>query len=168
MLSVLDQAPPVAVSTEFRRPPARIRTTPRRAAAPLDAAGAEVLRTIANSRTPVFITVHANGRRRYGYWRPYDSRTGKGGCYMALPTEVCDRLESAGRITFGDPLVDPAKTTYRVWAADTPAEPAHAAARPARPTRTPAAAPVRRPMTSVGRPTAPAAPVRTVAQRVAA
>nr|WP_078648828.1 hypothetical protein [Streptomyces ochraceiscleroticus] len=143
---------------------ARTRTAPRRAAAPLDAACAEVLRTIANSRTPVFITVHANGRRRYGYWRPYDPRTGKGGCYMALPTAVCDRLESAGRITFGDPLVDPAKTTYRVWAADTPAEPAHA---PARPTRTPAAAPVRLPAAPVT-PAARATPRRAVAQRAAA
>ncbi|MFI8992873.1 hypothetical protein [Streptomyces sp. NPDC053542] len=124
-----------------------------------------MLRTIANSRTPVFITVHANGRRRYGYWRPYDSRTGKGGCYAALPTDVCDRLEAAGRITFGEPLVDPAKTTYRVWVAGAPAEPSHAPA--PRPARTPAAAPVRRPVATVA-PVAPVTPRRAVAQRIAA
>lgn len=170
MSPVLDQAPAAAVLTDFcteaehssasrRRAAvrgallARGTTAPRRAVS-LDAADVEVLRTISDSRTPVFITVHANGRRRYGYWRPYDSRTRTGGCYVALPTPVCDRLRSAGRITLGEPLEDPAKTTYRVRLADTPAEPAHA---PARPART-AAAPMRLPM----------APARAVAQRLAA
>ncbi|MER7398389.1 hypothetical protein ABT381_23095 [Streptomyces sp. NPDC000151] len=164
MSSVLDQVPAVAALTKESlrtrgrgapsRPAARATTAARRAV-PLDAAGAEVLRTIADSRTPVFITVHANGRRRYGYWRPYDSRTRTGGCYVALPTPVCDQLQSAGRITFGEPLVDPAKTTYRVRLADTPAEPARTAAAPA---RTPAA-PVRR---------LPVTPARAVARTLAA
>ncbi|MER5473253.1 hypothetical protein ABZX90_36030 [Streptomyces sp. NPDC002935] len=84
---------------------------------PLDAEGAEVLRLITQRRFPVRLTVHANGRRRYGYWLPLDSATGRGGCYVALPTADCDALYAAGRIVLGDPLVDPAKTTYPVQAA---------------------------------------------------
>ncbi|WP_338058304.1 hypothetical protein [Streptomyces antioxidans] len=78
---------------------------------------------MSNSRTPVFCTVRASGRRRYGYWQPYDTVTNRGGCYVALPTPVCDRLYAQGRITFGAPLVDPAKTTYRVWPAHGPVAP---------------------------------------------
>ncbi|MFJ6835783.1 hypothetical protein [Streptomyces sp. NPDC091209] len=85
--------------------------------APLSAEGAEVLRVITQRRFPVRLTVHANGRRRYGYWLPLDSATGRGGCYVALPTGECDALHAAGRIVLGDPLVDPAKTTYTVQAA---------------------------------------------------
>ncbi|MFC9225305.1 hypothetical protein ACFT8W_32055 [Streptomyces hygroscopicus] len=93
-----------------------------RSEAPFEAAD-DVLRVISDPRTPVFVTVHASGRRRYGYWQPYDSATNRGGCYVALPTPVCDRLHSEGRIMLGDPLVDPAKTTYRVWPTRTPATP---------------------------------------------
>ncbi|WP_368396758.1 hypothetical protein [Streptomyces sclerotialus] len=124
------------------RPAARSRS-----GVPFGAADADVLRVISDSRTPVFLTVHAGGRRRYGYWQPYDSSTNTGGCYVALPTAVCDRLHSVGRFTFGDPLEDPAKTTYRVSLAHTPAEPARAAVAPVR---------------------IPAAPVRATAQRLAA
>ncbi|WP_225860724.1 hypothetical protein [Streptomyces triticiradicis] len=88
-----------------------------RARAPLGPEGAEVLRLITQRRFPVRLTVHANGRRRYGYWLPLDPATGRGGCYVALPTGECDALHAAGRIVLGDPLVDPAKTTYTVRAA---------------------------------------------------
>ncbi|PKT68363.1 hypothetical protein CW362_35495 [Streptomyces populi] len=88
-----------------------------RARAPLGPEGAEVLRLITQRRFPVRLTVHANGRRRYGYWLPLDPATGRGGCYVALPTGECDALHAAGRIVLGDPLVDPAKTTYAVQAA---------------------------------------------------
>ncbi|MER6693095.1 hypothetical protein ABT329_29405, partial [Streptomyces minutiscleroticus] len=66
-----------------------------------DTVDTDVLRVIADPRTPVFVTVHAKGRRRYGYWRSYDARTNSTGCYVALPTAVCDRLHSAGRILLG-------------------------------------------------------------------
>ncbi|MFF4536686.1 hypothetical protein [Streptomyces aureus] len=85
--------------------------------APLGPEGAEVMRLITQRRFPVRLTVHANGRRRYGYWLPFDPSTGRGGCYVALPTGECDALHAAGRIVLGDPLVDPAKTTYAVQAA---------------------------------------------------
>lgn len=112
-----------------------------------DAGGSGVLRLMADPRTPVFVTVHTGGRRRYGYWQPYDARTGRGGCYVALPTAVCDRLYDTGRITLGEPLVDPTKTTYRVRPARTPASPARARVAPVR---------------------IPEAPVRASAQRLAA
>ncbi|POX42772.1 hypothetical protein C3486_03505 [Streptomyces sp. Ru73] len=108
---------------------------------PLDAACVDVLRAISDARAPVFATVRAGGRRRYGYWQPYDSRTHRGGCYVALPTDICDMLHAAGRITLGDALVDAAKTTYRVLPTDTPAEPVRRT--PVAPVRLPAA-PVRR------------------------
>ncbi|MGW3913073.1 hypothetical protein ACWEBX_16385 [Streptomyces sp. NPDC005070] len=88
-----------------------------RAQAPLGPEGAEILRLITQRRFPVRLTVHANGRRRYGYWLPFDPATGRGGCYVALPTGECDALHASGRIVLGDPLVDPAKTTYAVQAA---------------------------------------------------
>ncbi|MFG3169083.1 hypothetical protein [Streptomyces sp. NPDC048200] len=97
---------------------------------PLSAGGAEVLRLITERRFAVRLTVHANGRRRYGYWMPLDPRTGRGGCYVALPTGECDALHAAGRIVLGDALVDPAKTTYQVQA-------------PARPSATVTSAPRR-------------------------
>ncbi|MFJ3666767.1 hypothetical protein ACIPSE_09975 [Streptomyces sp. NPDC090106] len=75
---------------------------------------ADVLRIVSDSRTSVFSTVSAGGRVRYGYWRPVDSATGRGGCYVALPTDVCEELRASGRLLLGDPVVDPAKTTYRV------------------------------------------------------
>nr|WP_240982356.1 hypothetical protein [Streptomyces sp. S3(2020)] len=84
------------------------------------ALAADVLRIVSDSRTPVFVTVHAGGRIRYGYWRPVDSTTGKGGCYVALPTGVCEELRSGGRIAWGEPLTDPSKTTRRVRPARTP------------------------------------------------
>ncbi|MBX9392709.1 hypothetical protein K4749_03655 [Streptomyces sp. TRM72054] len=85
--------------------------------------GKDIARLISDPSTPVFVTVHANGRRRYGYWRAYDAATGRGSCYVALPTDECDRLHAAGRITLGEPVVDPAKTTYRVRPTRTPAKP---------------------------------------------
>ncbi|WP_328456297.1 hypothetical protein OG780_38975 [Streptomyces sp. NBC_00386] len=98
-----------------RRPVTMVRPLPR-TPAPLGPEGAEILRLITQRRFPVRLTVHANGRRRYGYWLPFDPSTGRGGCYVALPTGECDALHAAGRITLGDPLVDPAKTTYAVQA----------------------------------------------------
>ncbi|MEU6117370.1 hypothetical protein ABZ840_22855 [Streptomyces sp. NPDC047117] len=121
------QRPARAVSRPSSRPAPR-----SRAAGPSGAATADVLRTIADSRTPVFVTVRAGGRRRYGYWQPYDSRTNKGGCYVALPTAVCDELYSAGRLSLGEPLEDPTKTTYRVLTTHTPTEPARIAPTPVR------------------------------------
>jgi hypothetical protein len=67
----------------------------------------------------VFVTAHAGGRLRYGYWRPVGSAGGTGGCYVALPTEVCEELRATGRITLGAPVTDPGKTTYQVSAART-------------------------------------------------
>ena len=86
---------------------------------PVSPGGAEVLRLVMEQRAPVFLTVHANGRRRYGYWQSVGS--GRGPCHVALPTDECDALHAAGRITLGDPLVDPAKTTYPVRATVRPA-----------------------------------------------
>ncbi|AKZ60038.1 hypothetical protein SAM23877_6993 [Streptomyces ambofaciens ATCC 23877] len=88
---------------------------------PLSPAEADVLRIVADPRTPVFVTVREGGRRRYSYWRPLDSATGRGGCYAALPTAECDKLHAAGRIALGEPLTDPARTIYRVKAIRTPA-----------------------------------------------
>jgi hypothetical protein len=76
----------------------------------LSSRAAEVLRLIMNQPMPVFLTVHGNGRRRWGYWQS-DGRP------MALPTDECDTLYAAGRLMFGEPVVDPAKTTYPVRAA---------------------------------------------------
>jgi hypothetical protein len=95
------------------------RGTRRRAQ--LGSVEAEVLRIVADARTPVFVTVREDGRRRYSYWRPLDSATGRGGCYVALPTAACDTLHAAARITLGEPLADPDRITYRVSAARTPA-----------------------------------------------
>ncbi|MFF4273538.1 hypothetical protein [Streptomyces sp. NPDC001536] len=107
--------------TDFTRLTAPAVLAPPRSTPPLDAPAADVLRIVSDSRTPVFVTVHANGRIRYGYWRPVDSATGRGGCYVALPTGVCEELRSCGRITWGEPVNDPSKTTYRVRPARTPA-----------------------------------------------
>ncbi|MFJ4466211.1 hypothetical protein ACIP2X_01695 [Streptomyces sp. NPDC089424] len=84
-------------------------------------AASDTARIISDPGTPVFVTVHADGRRRYGYWRPLDPATGRGSCYVALPTDECDSLYAAGRITLGEPVVDPSRTTYRVRAARTAA-----------------------------------------------
>ncbi|MGC0373063.1 hypothetical protein [Streptomyces sp. SAI-229] len=95
------------ITTEFPAVPSRPRPpagTPR----------TDVLRIISDPRTPTYVTEYANGRRRYSYWRPLDSATGTGGCYAALPTAECDALHAAGRITLGEPVVDPNRTTYRV------------------------------------------------------
>lgn len=89
---------------------------PSLASVPVGTSAADVLRHVSDSRTPVFVTAHPGGRLRYGYWRSIDSATGRGGCYVALPTDVCEELRSAGRITLGEPVTDPAKTTYRVSA----------------------------------------------------
>lgn len=89
-----------------------------RSSAPVGRAAADVLRIVSDPGTPVFVTVqHEGGRRRYGYWRPLGSAPGQGACYVALPTAVCDELYAARRIVLGEPLVDPARTTYRVRAA---------------------------------------------------
>ncbi|MFI1166865.1 hypothetical protein ACH4UM_25500 [Streptomyces sp. NPDC020801] len=90
-----------------------------RAAAPISSTAADVLRIVSDPATPVFLTVHAGGRRRYGYWQPLDASTGRGGCYVALPTAACDALHSAGRVVLGEPLVDPTRTTYRIQPAHT-------------------------------------------------
>lgn len=124
---------------------AGLRAAPSRPyAAPGSTTRADVLRIISDPRTPTYVTVYANGRRRYSYWRPLDSATGMGGCYAALPTAECDELHAAGRITLGEPVVDPNRTTYRVRAADRSrvatrsqsATPAQTATRP--PSATPA------------------------------
>ncbi|MEU6807459.1 cell envelope biogenesis protein OmpA [Streptomyces sp. NPDC046831] len=101
-----------------------------RSAAPLIPTGADLLRIISDPGTPVFLTVHADGRRRYSYWQPHDPRTGKGSCYVSLPTAACDMLHSSGRIALGEPLTDPARTIYRVRSVRTPA----VRRQPARPT----------------------------------
>ncbi|EFL37546.1 hypothetical protein ACFTZ8_15370 [Streptomyces fungicidicus] len=113
MLATVDRP-----TTLVALPTARGRRS-RSAAAPVPAvrpagAATDVLRIIADPRTPTYVTVHASGRRRYSYWRPLDSTTGAGGCYASLPTAECDALHEAGRITLGEPVVDPHRTTYRV------------------------------------------------------
>ncbi|MET7910102.1 hypothetical protein ACFYS7_17095 [Streptomyces avermitilis] len=100
----------------YRKPVIMLRVVPR-SCPPLSARGAEVLRQISQQGVPVFLTVHANGRRRYSYWQPATSQTQRGGCQVALPTDECDALHAAGRIVLGDPVVDPSKTTYPVRAA---------------------------------------------------
>ncbi|WP_405623218.1 hypothetical protein [Streptomyces sp. NBC_00076] len=107
--------------------------TSGRSRTPVSSTGGDVLRVISDPCTPVFLTVHADGRRRYSYWQPFDPDTGRGSCYAALPTKECDALHSTGRITFGEAVVDPTRTTHRVRPARTPAVPARpAAALPAR------------------------------------
>ncbi|MFJ9025764.1 cell envelope biogenesis protein OmpA [Streptomyces sp. NPDC102259] len=106
---------------------------PRPSASP-GRAGTDVLRVLSDPRTPVFVTEHASGRRVYGYWRPLDADSGRGGCYVALSASECDELYAAGRITVGDPVADPTKTTYRVRAARPQAAGARPTATPARTT----------------------------------
>ncbi|MFF6999675.1 hypothetical protein ACFY93_32725 [Streptomyces sp. NPDC008313] len=84
--------------------------------APAGPDSAEVLRLITEQRFPVFLTVHANGRRRYSYWQAGASQARPGGCFVALPTDECDALHAAGRIALGDPVEDRAKTTYPIRA----------------------------------------------------
>ncbi|MFF0156207.1 hypothetical protein ACFYRY_01515 [Streptomyces sp. NPDC005263] len=102
--------------------------TSGRSRTPVRSTGGDVLRVISDPCTPVFLTVHADGRRRYSYWQPFDPGTGRGSCYAALPTDECDALHSTGRITFGEAVVDPTRTTHRVRLARTPAVPTRAAA----------------------------------------
>ncbi|MGW2619544.1 hypothetical protein [Streptomyces sp. NPDC001500] len=130
--------PVVAVVAGVPRPreaprPARRTPSPRPVAAPRRA-GNDVLRIVSDPRTPVFVTEHANGRRVYGYWRPLDAEGGRGGCYVALSAAECDELYAAGRITLGEPVTDPAKTTYRVLLARTTAAAARPAPAPVAPT----------------------------------
>ncbi|WP_416981764.1 hypothetical protein [Streptomyces sp. T028] len=116
-------------------PPAdasRISDAPRRHV-PLTRAEADVLRIVSDASHPVFVTVHANGRQRYSYWRPLDSATGKGGCYVALPTAECDQLRATGRISLGEPVSDPSRTTYRVRAVRSRTAPARLQAAPVSP-----------------------------------
>ncbi|WP_327312095.1 hypothetical protein [Streptomyces sp. NBC_01235] len=115
------------------RPPVLdTRLDTRRPVIPLSRAGADVLRIVSDPRTPVFVTEHASGRRVYGYWRPLDADGGRGGCYVALSTAECDELYAAGRITLGEPVRDPAKTTYRARPARTPAPAARPTVAPVR------------------------------------
>lgn len=93
-----------------------------------------MLRIVSDPRTPVFVTEHAGGRRVYGYWRPLDADSGRGGCYVALPAAECDELFAAGRITVGEPVTDPTKTTYRVRPARTRAAGTRPSAAPVRTT----------------------------------
>ncbi|MEU9469185.1 hypothetical protein AB0D78_21505 [Streptomyces avermitilis] len=105
----------------YRKPVIMLRVVPPScpplSARGVSARGTEVLRQISQQGVPVFLTVHANGRRRYSYWQPATSQTQRGGCQVALPTDECDALHTAGRIVLGDPVVDPSKTTYPVRAA---------------------------------------------------
>ncbi|MFD3731972.1 hypothetical protein [Streptomyces sp. NPDC058632] len=113
---------------------AGLRAAPAPSCTPAGTAGVDVLRIISDPRTPSFVTVYANGRRRYSYWRPLDSTTGQGGCYAALPTTDCDALHAAGKLELGDPVVDPNRTTYRVSASSTRVGPSsRALAAPIRP-----------------------------------
>ncbi|MET9306956.1 hypothetical protein ABZX78_10775 [Streptomyces cellulosae] len=132
MLATVDRPSTLVDLPTVRRRRARAASAPSpaaRAAAPASpATTADVLRVIADPRTPTYVTVFANGRRRYSYWRPIDPATGAGGCYAALPTAECDELQASGRITLGEPVVDPNRTTYRVRTAtrvsQAPARPA--------------------------------------------
>ena len=131
----MQPVPGPALSRGTQRPrtaPAEILSHRSRSAAPLSPAGADLLRIVSDPSTPVFLTVHAGGRRRYGCWQPLDGRSGRGSCYVALPTDECDALHRAGRIALGDPVVDPARTIYRVRAVDTRVAAARAPRRVAR------------------------------------
>ncbi|GHH94023.1 hypothetical protein [Streptomyces capillispiralis] len=117
MLSTVNRTKALAVLPTVRRggpATAGLREGRSRSRTPADTTHADVLRIIADPRSPTYVTVYAGGRRRYSYWRPLDSATGTGGCYAALPTAACDELHAAGRITLGEPVVDPNRTTYRV------------------------------------------------------
>ncbi|MBT3149542.1 hypothetical protein HTV45_01220 [Streptomyces sp. CHD11] len=116
MLSTVDRSRSLVALPTAHRPQSGRGSGPAPAGRPSGAA-ADALRVIADPRTPTYVTVYANGRRRYSYWRPLDSATGTGGCYAALPTADCDELRATGRITLGEPVVDPNRTTYRVRAA---------------------------------------------------
>src|SRR5690606_7430711 len=141
MLSTVDQAARLVARPAPRNrssrtaagPAARPPPRPRPQGAP-GAPAQDALRLVSHPRTPTYVSVLANGRRRYCYWQPTDTTTGLGCCYVALPTDECDALHAAGRITLGDPVVDPHRTTYRVRAAvRTPAAPARPAVRAAEP-----------------------------------
>ncbi|MEQ8146271.1 hypothetical protein [Streptomyces sp. OP7] len=130
MLATVDRSNALVDLPTVRRRRARAAAAPAVTGVPSSSGTtADVLRVIADPRTPTYVTVFANGRRRYSYWRPIDPATGMGGCYAALPTAECDELQAAGRITLGEPVVDPNRTTYRVRAATrVPQAPARAAA----------------------------------------
>lgn len=134
MLATVDRSTTLVDLPTVRRRRARAAAAPSPAAAPASpGTTADVLRIIADPRTPTYVTVFANGRRRYSYWRPIDPATGTGGCYAALPTVECDELQASGRITLGEPVVDPNRTTYRVrTAARVPQAPARPAVAPER------------------------------------
>lgn len=87
---------------------------------PISPRDADVLRLIATQRAPVMLTVHADGRRRYGYWRAVTDAGGRGGCQVALPTEECEALLAAGRIALGEPVADRSRTVYPVRAVERP------------------------------------------------
>ena len=115
MLATVDRSTTLVDLPTVRRRRARAAAAPSPAAAPASpGTSADVLRIIADPRTPTYVTVFASGRRRYSYWRPIDPATGAGGCYAALPTAECDALHASGRIMLGEPVVDPNRTTYRV------------------------------------------------------
>ncbi|WP_146238307.1 hypothetical protein [Streptomyces sp. Act143] len=103
-----------AVVTGAARPPAPSPPRCPDPGAPPGTRSSDVLRIIRDSDTPVFLTVRANRPPRYGYWLPAGRGARGGGCWVALPTAVCEELREAGRIVLGEPVVDPTKTTYRV------------------------------------------------------
>ncbi|NEC31041.1 hypothetical protein G3I20_31705, partial [Streptomyces sp. SID8111] len=100
MFSTVDQAARLVALPAPRNRSSRTaagpaaRPLPRPQGAP-GAPAQDVLRIVSDPRTPTYVSVHANGRRRYSYWRPIDSTTGLGGCYVALPTDECDALHAA-------------------------------------------------------------------------
>ncbi|KPI22623.1 hypothetical protein OK074_7161 [Actinobacteria bacterium OK074] len=98
-----------------------------RARPPLSAGGAEVLRLITRQRTPVVLTVYANGRLRYSYWQYAQAGGPVVNCQVALDTKECEALREAGRIELGEPVVDRTKTTYPVRAVPVAAARARAA-----------------------------------------
>jgi hypothetical protein len=87
---------------------------------PISPRDTDVLRLIATQRAPVMLTVYADGRRRYGYWRAVTDAAGRGGCQVALPTEECEELLAAGRIALGEPVTDRSRTVYPVRAVERP------------------------------------------------
>ncbi|MEU5122651.1 hypothetical protein [Streptomyces asoensis] len=119
---------PAAAPVRPAPSPRPARSSSRPAGSPDGRAGTDVLRIVSDPRTPVFVTEYASGRRVYSYWRPLDASSGRGGCYAALPTARCDELYAAGRITLGEPVTDPTKTTYRVRSARPQAAGARSAA----------------------------------------
>ncbi|GAA4967672.1 hypothetical protein GCM10023238_39430 [Streptomyces heliomycini] len=129
--SPADRAPPTGSPSWWTdndrvpdRPlPAAHPAAPSRPRTPADTTRTDVLRIISDPRTPTYVTEYANGRRRYSYWRPLDTRPpARGAVTPPCPPPSATRCTRRA-ITLGEPVVDPNRTTYRVRPASASAPP---------------------------------------------